>query len=213
MLYTKELFISLTVLIGVQIYRTENCLWSSIGSSVIHTELLFWARVSIGVTPGHERACVSSSNQTGLPQRILFIPLKVQRPEKHQVKKKKKVIWKHASRNKAMSDGSGTDTMVGGSCILPRAAESAHQLHFPVSLLLLVKSVVQYGINTNECQTFLPFPAAKRFAYFCSQYFLKHILYKCIWRLYSSYFPRKISQSFKVRVPKNTFCVTNWLQG
>lgn len=90
MLYTKELFISLTVLIGVQIYRTENCLWSSIGSSVIHTELLFWARVSIGVTPGHERACVSSSNQTGLPQRILFIPLKVQRPEKHQVKKKKK---------------------------------------------------------------------------------------------------------------------------
>lgn len=135
MLYTKELFISLTVLIGVQIYRTENCLWSSIGSSVIHTELLFWARVSIGVTPGHERACVSSSNQTGLPQRILFIPLKVQRPEKHQVKKKKKVIWKHASRNKAMWDGSGTDTMVGGSCILPRrAAESAHQLHFPVSL-------------------------------------------------------------------------------
>lgn len=51
---------------------------------------------------------------------------------------------------------------------------------FQCPFFFLVKSAVQYGINTNECQTFLPFPAAKRFAYFCSQYFLKHILYKCI---------------------------------
>lgn len=182
MLYTKELFISLTVLIGVQIYRTENCLWSSIGSSVIHTELLFWARVSIGVTPGHERACVSSSNQTGLPQRILFIPLKVQRPEKHQVKKKKKKSFENMlpEIKQCEMEAAQIPWLGGAVSYLVGLLSLLTSYIFQCPFFFLVKSAVQYGINTNECQTFLPFPAAKRFAYFCSRYFLKHILYKCI---------------------------------
>lgn len=195
----------MTILIGVQKLRTENCLWSSMWRKHVVFSNSHWGVVlGLCVYRSHSWSCtwmhVSCSNQAGLAQRSMFIPLlSLSRCRGQRNTELKVFIWKHASRNEETSDGSSTHRYCGCEELYPTLG---CWVHSPVTFSrvsffyhIMVKSAAQYGINTNKCQTLFPFPAAKRFAYFCSQHFLKHILYKCIWRPYSC-FPRKMSQMF-----------------
>lgn len=201
-LHKRTFYKILAVLIGVQIFRTENCSWSSTWRKHVvfsnpHWGELIWAHVYTGVTPGHIRACVflPATRQYYHRGECLFLS-KCRGQRNIELKK---ISFENTNPEIKQSQMEAAqipwlEGVVSHLRLLSLLTSYIFQCPFfnKKKNHVVVKSAVQYGISTNKCQTFFPFPAANRFACFCSWNFLKHILCKWIWRLYTFYFPRKL---------------------